>query len=90
MKRDDETDTAYNLAVQIIGNAFIARRSMIDCSGVEFIDLVLSDAASTLGRLIPGTSDREAADHLVVVTAIIESLRGGECRKPRGGAASAA
>ncbi len=90
MKRDDETDTAYNLAVQIIGNAFIARRSMTDCSGIEFIDLVLSDAVSTLGRLVPGRGDREAADQLVVVSAIIESLRGGDRHKPKGGVVTAA
>ncbi len=90
MKRDEDTDTAYNLAVQVIGNAFIARRSMIDCSGVEFIDLVLSDAATTLGRLGSSLSDRESADHLVVVTAIVESLRGGDRHRQRDGAATAA
>lgn len=90
MRHDEDTDTAYNLAVQMIGNAFIARRSMVDCSGGEFIDLVLSDAAATLGRLDSSLGDRAAADHLAVVSAIIEALRGGDRRKPGGGAVRAA
>jgi hypothetical protein len=87
---DNVTDTAYNLAVQVIGNAFIARRSMVDCKGGEFIDLVLSDASTALGRLGATLENREAADHLLVVTAIIESLRHTDHAAPRDGAVSAA
>jgi hypothetical protein len=86
----DTTDTAYNLAVQIIGNAFIARRSMVDCSGGDFIDLVLSDAVTALRRLGEGMKSAEALDTLAVVTAIVESLRGDDRREPRKAAVSAA
>lgn len=88
--RVETTDTAYNLAVQIIGNAFIARRSMVDCSGGDFVDLVLSDAVTALQRLGDGMKSAEALDNLVVVTAIVESLRRPDRGRPMDGAASAA
>lgn len=90
MRRVETTDTAYNLAVQVIGNAFISRRSMIDCSGVDFIDLVLSDAVAALRRLGDDLHTAEALDNLTVVTAIVESLRGDDRHRPRGGTLSAA
>jgi hypothetical protein len=90
MRRAETTDTAYNLAVQVIGNAFISRRSMIDCSGLDFIDLVLSDAVTALRRLGNDLQTPEALDNLTVVTAIVESLRGDERHRSRGGTLSAA
>ena len=78
MVLDENEDTAYDLAVQIIGNAFIARRSMVDCSGAEFIDLVLSDASTALNRLNAAMHSPESVDHLRVVSALIESLRHGD------------
>ncbi len=90
IRRVETTDTAYNLAVQIIGNAFIARRSMVDCGGGEFIDLVLSDAVAALRRLGDAMYGAEALDNLVVATAIVESLRGDDRRRPIRGAVSAA
>ena len=90
MRRDETTDTAYNLAVQVIGNAFISRRSMIDCRGVDFIDLVLSDAAAALRRLGEDLQNPEALDNLTVVKAIVESLRSDDRNRPRGGTVSAA
>lgn len=90
MRSVDTTDTTYNLAVQVIGNAFIARRSMVDCNAGEFIDLVLSDAVTALRRLGEEMKDAEARDNLVVVTAIVGSLRRADRSRTMDGAVSAA
>jgi hypothetical protein len=71
----NDTDTAYALATQLVGSAFIARRSMVDVEARVLADSVFADAAVALQRIIKEQSDPASGVHLTMVASIIQALR---------------
>lgn len=71
----NDADTAYALATQLVGSAFIARRSMVDVDARMLADFVFADAAFALERIIQEQSDPAAGAHLTLVASVIQALR---------------
>lgn len=71
----DATFDAYSLAVQVLGNAFIARRGMVGIEAGEFIDCVFSDAALALRGEMAGREVETGSPLGKAAALVIAALR---------------